>query len=125
MKLASIVVLALVAVLIFVGFVRRTPEQTALGTIASKGYLSGSTYVVMPVGANRGFNTPTTVDIAEANTFELRLDGVPGVVRASFNTVKSRQYAVGQRVRVRYVRRGLPPVWQRVLVTDLTPADAP
>ena len=115
--------LALVACALWFGGVRRGPEQTVLGTIASKGYVQGGTYVQVPVGANRGFNTPTDIAVAESNTFELRLDGVPGVVRASFNTVKSRQFEVGQRVRVQFVRRGLPPLWRRVTVVDMTPAD--
>jgi hypothetical protein len=68
--------------------------------------------------------TPAEIPIAESYTFELRLDGIEKPVRASFNTVKSRQFEVGQRVRVRLVRRGLPPLWSRLFVTDMTPADS-
>lgn len=124
MKLATSLALLLLALALFLGFVRRGPERTALGTIVTKGHVDGGTYTQIPVGANRGFNTPTSIAIAEANAFELRLDGVPGLVRASFNTIKSRQFEVGQRVRVQYVRRGLPPLWSRVTVTEMTPADS-
>ena len=124
-KLITAAVLALVAGALWLVLVRRGPEETALGTIASKGYVAGGTYTQIPVGANRGFNTPTTIAIAEANAFELRLDGVPDLVRASFNTVKSRQFDVGQRVRVQFVRRGLGPIGRRIMVVDMTPAAAP
>jgi hypothetical protein len=117
--------LAIVSLVLWFGFVRQSPEQTALGTIASKGYVAGGTYTQIPIGANRGFNAPNQIAIAEANAFELRLDGIRDLVRASFNTVKSRQFEVGQRVRVQYVRRGLPPLWSRITVVDMTPAEAP
>lgn len=122
-KLVGAVVLAVVAAALWFGFIRRAPEQTALGTIASKGYVSGSTYTQIPIGADRGFNTPTSIAIAEANAFELQLDGMSGLVRARFNTVKSRQFEVGQRVRVQYVRRGIPPLWSRLTVTEMMPTD--
>jgi hypothetical protein len=122
-KLVTAAALVVVAAALWFGFIRRTPEQTALGTIATKGYVSGSTYTQIPIGANRGFNTPTNIAIAEANAFELRLDGMADPVRAQFNTVKSRQFEVGQRVRVQYVRRGIPPLWSRLTVTEMMPAD--
>jgi hypothetical protein len=122
--LVGIAALGGVAVLLWFGFIRRTPEQTALGTIASKGYVQGGTYTQVPIGANRGFNTPNRIAIAESNAFEVQLDGVPELVRASFNTVKSRQFEVGQRVRVQYIRRGLPPLWQRIMIVDMTATDS-
>jgi hypothetical protein len=123
-KLVGIAALFALSGLLWVGFVRRGPERTALGTVASKGYMAGKMYVQQPVGANRGFNTPTNIEIPESNVFELRLDGIAEPVRASFNTVKGRQFEVGQRVRVQYVRRGFPPLWQRIGVVDMTPADS-
>lgn len=125
MKLLPTAALALLALVLWSVAVRRGPEQTALGTIASKGYVAGGTYTQIPIGANRGFNTPTNIAIADANAFELRLDGMADLVRASFNTVKSRQFEVGQRVRVQYVRRGIPGLERRISITDMTPVAAP
>jgi hypothetical protein len=122
LKLTAAAALAVLAAVLWLGFIRRGPEETALATVASKGYVAGGTYTQIPVGANRGFNTPTTIEIAEANAFELRIDGIPDLVRASFNTVKSRQFEVGQRVRVQYVRRGLGPIGRRIMVVEMTPA---
>ena len=122
LKLVTAALIALVGVGAWLTLGRQGPERTALATITSKGHMEGSTYVQQPVGANRGFTAPNT--IAESNVFELRVEGVDRPVRASFNTVKSRQFEVGQRVRVTLVRRGLPPLWSRLLVTDMTPADS-
>jgi hypothetical protein len=113
--------LLLIAGGLWFGLVRQSPAQSAVGTIESKGYVAGTTFTRIPVGANRGFTQPQTQQIAEANAFELRLDGFPKPVRAQFNTVKSRQFEVGQRVRVTYVRRGIP---KRVLVTEMVPDSA-
>jgi len=124
-KLAGAVVLAAIAALLWFGFIRRGAEVTALAIILTKGHLAGTTYVQQPIGANRGFNVPTRIEIVEANAFDLRVDGLDNAVRASFNTVKSRQFEVGQRVRVQYVRRGIPPLWSRVAVVEMMPADAP
>jgi hypothetical protein len=63
--------------------------------------------------------------VAEAYAFELRLDGLEVPVRASFNTVKGRPFEPGQRVVVRYVRRGIPGLWHRITVVDMTPAVVP
>jgi hypothetical protein len=120
-KVTGTVVLVLAASVMWFAFIRRGPEQTALATILTKGHLSGSTYVQQPIGANRGFNTPTSIQIAEANAFDLKVDGLADPVRASFNTVKSRQFEVGQRVRIQYVRRGIPPLWSRLTVVEMMP----
>src|SRR5205809_430032 len=105
-------------------FVRPGPEHTARGKIERKGYLAGGTFRQFPVEVNRGFRQPHEVPVAESCTFELRLEGLDGLVRASFNTVKSRVFEPGQQVLVRYVQRGIPGVWHRITVVDMTPADS-
>jgi hypothetical protein len=123
-KLAMVAALLAVAGVLSLTLLRRGGEQTATGTVLSKTFRGASTYTQHPVGGDRGMRSPAEIPIAESYTFELRVDGVAQPVRASFNTVKSRQFEVGQRVRVRLVRRGLPPLWSRLLVTDMTPADS-
>lgn len=123
-KLAGAAILAAFTVVTWIGFVRTGPEYSGLATILTKGYMAGRSYTQIPIGDNRGFRTPNQIAIADANTFELKLDDRPETVRASFNTVKSRQFEVGQRVRIQYLKRGLPPLWLRITVTEMTPADA-
>lgn len=109
--------------LLWFAFIRHTPEESAPATIMSKTFRAASTYTQEPVGANRGFRTPTTIPIPESYVFELKLDGYADPLRASINIVKSRQFEVGQRVRVQFRRRGIPPFWQRMTVVDVTPAE--
>jgi hypothetical protein len=124
-KLAGIAALGALAAIAWLAFVHRGPERVALATILTKGYVAASTYTQQPIGADRGFRTPTSIPIAESYAFELELDGVSDPVRASFNAVKSRQFDVGQRVRVQYARRGIPPFWQRITVVDMMPLGTP
>ena len=86
--------------------------------------MGGETYTQYPVEANRGFRQPREIPLEEAFAFELRLDGVSAPVMASFNTVKGRQFEAGQRVVVRYVERGLGPLWRRITVVDMSPIES-
>jgi hypothetical protein len=97
--------------------------QSREAVITSRTFKSGETYTQIPIGTDRGFRSPTNIPIAESYTFELKLDGVAEPVRASFNSVKSRQFEVGQRVRVEYTYRGIPPFWRRIVVTDMQPVE--
>ena len=119
----SVALLLAVAAALWFALIRRRPEQTGRATILRKEYQQAGTYLQQPVEANRGFRLPREIAIAESYVFELQLDGVADQVRASFNSVKSRHFEVGQRVRVRYVRRGAPPVWQRITVLDIHPVE--
>ena len=55
--------------------------------------------------------------------FEIQVDGRAGEARAALNTIESRVFNVGQRVRIEYVERGLPPIWKRVYVSGTELAD--
>lgn len=124
LKLAGAGVLALFAGVMWFAFIRKVPEQTALATILSKGDVAAGTHVQQRTGPGGTPSTPNVIQLAPANTFELRIDGRDEPVQASFNTTKSRAFEPGQRVRVQFVMRGLPPLWQRVTVTEMTPADS-
>jgi hypothetical protein len=122
-KLLGALALALVAALLWFAFLRRTPEETATGVITHKVYKPAGTYTQQPVGTDRGFRVPTNIPIAEGYLFGVRLDDGGDPVGVALNEVSSRQYEVGQRVRLRLTHRGLPPLWQRAVVLDMTPAD--
>jgi hypothetical protein len=125
LRIVLIAALLALAALLWFAFVRRVPQESALATIRSKTFREAGTYTQQQVGAQRGFRTPTSIPIAESYVFELRLEGEADPVLASFNTVKSRQFEVNQRVRVDFVRRGFPPFWQRVAVVDMFPVEGP
>jgi hypothetical protein len=125
LRIILIAALLALAALLWFALVRRVPQESALATIRSKTFREAGTYTQQQVGAQRGFRTPTSIPIAESYVFELRLEGEADPVLASFNTVKSRQFEVNQRVRVDFVRRGFPPFWQRVAVVDMFPVEGP
>jgi len=124
LKLAGAGVLAVFAGVMWFAFIRKVPEQTALATILSKGDVAAGTHVQQRTGPGGAPSTPNVIQLAPANTFELRIDGRADPVQASFNTVKSRSFEPGQRVKVQYVVRGMPPLWSRVTVTEMTAADS-
>lgn len=109
-RLAGAAALAGVALLVWLVLGREGPQHTSLATIVGKARQDASAYVQMPVGDERSVSTPVEISMGEADVFELRVDGVAELVRASFNTVKGRGFEVGQRVRVRLARRGFPPL---------------
>jgi hypothetical protein len=123
-KFIGAIALAAFAAVMWFAFIRRVPEETALGTIVSKGEMAGGTYVQQRVGQGGVPTTPNIMELAPAATFELMLDGRSEPVYASFNTGKGRGFEAGQRVQVQYTVRGIPMLWQRVTVTDMVRADS-
>jgi hypothetical protein len=119
------VALAIFAVLLWFVLVRRLPEETGAATIIAKTFRSAGIYTQQMVGADRAFRVPTEIPVAETYVFELAVDGLAQPVRVSLNTVKSREFQSGQRVQVRYVRRGLAPFRGRVMVMEMSPLDGP
>ena len=117
--------LVCLAILVWIVFLAPMSPRESVGRITSKIHRQPSVYTQQPVEVNRGFRQPRDIPIAESYTFELEVEGIAKPVRTSFNVVKSRQFEVGQRVRVQYVRRGLPALWQRTLILDMTPLDQP
>jgi hypothetical protein len=93
--------------------------QTALGTITGKKFKPAGTYWQYPVGADRSLRTVTEIPIAEAYVFEIAADGLQGPLFFSLNVVASREFEVGQKVRIVYRQRGLPFIWSRIFVEKM------
>jgi hypothetical protein len=115
-------VFGLAAVAIWFAFLRPVPKEWLTGTITGKAFKLAGTYWQAAVGAQRGFRVANPIPIAECFVFEIAADGMPGPLHYGLNLVASQAFAVGQRVRVEYQTRGLPPLWQRVYVLDMQPA---
>lgn len=104
-------------------FLRPAAVRTTLGIIAKKTFKPAGTYWQYPVGADRSLRTATEIPIAEAYVFELSINGLQGPVFYSLNTVASRGFETGQRIRIVYQRRGLPFIWSRIFVEKIVAAD--
>jgi len=120
-KLVVAVALAAVAGAMWFGFVRAAPQQSALGTITAKVHKPAGTYQQVPSGLNRGFRVPTNIPIAESYLFNITVDGLDEPVATALNTIRSRQFEEGQRVKVTFERRGFGPFLRRIRVVDLSP----
>jgi hypothetical protein len=95
--------------------------HTALGTITGKKFKPAGTHWQYPVGADRSLRAATKIPIAEAYVFEIAADGLQSPLFFSSNVVASREFEVGQRVRIVYRRRGLPFIWSRIFVEKIVP----
>lgn len=66
------------------------------------------------------FWTPAKIPIAVCYVFTIRVEGRPVEAYFSLNTTASKAFAVGQKVQIEYEERGIPPLWQRVYVMNMT-----
>ena len=103
----------------YVMLLRPAAAHTALGTITGKKFKPAGTYWQYPVGADRSLRTATEIPIAEACVFEIAADGLQSPLFFSLNVVASRDFNVGQRVRIVYLQRGLPFIWSRIFVEKM------
>jgi hypothetical protein len=115
------ILFAIVAVGIWLVFLRPVPLQKATGTIKYKIFKPAGEYVQYPVGLNRGFMLPTKIPIAESYIFGIQIDGSGEVGGYALNTVASKEFEVGKRVDIDYQERSIPLLWRRLYVLDMRP----
>jgi hypothetical protein len=125
LKLSGAALLAIFAGVMWYAFLRPVKEETATGTITAKIYKPEGTTTIQQTGANRGFRSPTVVPVADAYIFQIDVSGLDKPAAIALNTILSRDFEVGQHVRVHYVHRGIPPFWRRIVITRMEPLDNP
>jgi len=62
----------------------------------------------------------TEIPLAEAEVFELAMDGFDGPVHYSLNTVASKTFQVGQTVQIRYKKRRIPFAGSRLYILEMS-----
>ena len=102
-----------------VSLCRPARQESTFGIITRKTLKPPGVYAQYPVGADRSLRTATEIPIAEAHVFEIAADGLEGPLFFSLNTIASKEFEVGQKVRVFYRRRGIPFIWQRIFVEKM------
>lgn len=103
---------------IWLVFLRPVPVRTASGVIRSKTPKPAGEYVQYPVGSDRGFRSPTRIQLAEHVVLGIQVEGRQEEWTYAVNTAAAPTFAVGDNVTIEYQRRGVPPFWQRVYVLD-------
>jgi hypothetical protein len=111
------------AVGIWLVFLRPVPVETATGTVRSKTFKPAGEYVQYQPGSRSSFRSATRIPIAECYVLGIEVTGEQDELRYAVNTTAATRFEVGQRVNIQYQRRGVPPFWRRVYVTDVTPAE--
>ncbi|MDQ3254763.1 MAG: hypothetical protein M3R15_12795 [Acidobacteriota bacterium] len=114
---------AVLAGVIWLVMLRPVERRTAAGIIATKTFQPASTYSQYQGGADRGFRGSNQIPIAESYVFDIKVEGMAEPVRMSLNTVASKEFEVGQRVRIEYEQRGVPPFWQKAYALEMKTAE--
>jgi len=73
--------------------------------------------------ARRQYWNQQSFTIPDSWVFDLRIEGVMAPAKFSLEKSAGEAFHVGQRVRVKYQERGIPPFWKRVYVLEMKPAD--
>jgi hypothetical protein len=118
-QLISAAIFGLVSLSIWFVFLRQVPIQTAVGTITTKTFKPADVHIQQPTESGRGFRTPSKVPIAESYIFEIQVDGISQIIRASENTVRAGGFSVGDKVSIQYQERGFPLLWKRLYVLSM------
>lgn len=119
----SLAILALLfAVAIWYGSVRPLTPLLTSGVIVDKAWLPARTIKRIQGGPRNEAWSQQEIKIPESYLFDLEVTGMPRM-QFSLAAPAAKSYAVGQRVKIRYVERGIPPVWRRIQVTEMSPLD--
>ena len=118
---AIAVVAALGGVVIWLVFLRPVPEQTGMGVIEDKVFQAAHTVSRPPSGTKRQDWSSRQMQMPDQYVFAIRLEEGNTVTSYAMGAAGADHFDIGQNVRVRYQRRGLPPFWTRLYVLEMTP----
>ena len=119
-RIIAAITFALIAIALFLALLQPTTRKTATGVITSKTFKPAHTYTQTHGGRRR---SSSQIPIAEAYSFEVKVDEMDEPARISLNTLASKNFEVGQRVRIEYDWRRIPFIFRRVTVVDMKPAE--
>jgi len=113
-------IFAVLAIGMWVVFLRPVERRTAQGTITHKIFKPAGQYVQYPIGLRDSFYSPSTVPIAECYVFAIHLDQPSLDVGYVLNTVASGDFEVGQKVNLVYQERSVPFMGRRIYVLQMS-----
>lgn len=122
------IVVAVVALLaagaIWFVLVRPVEQQTAAGVIVGRQFAAEETQeTTIPRAYKPLERVPQTrtYKLPDRYVYDIILDGRDQPVRYWARVVEGHNMEVGQRVRVVYVQRGIPPFWAKLYVERIEP----
>lgn len=111
------------AAVIWLVFLRPVPVEKLTGIIRTKVFKPAGEYMQYQPGNRTSFRTPTRIPIEECYVLGIEVEGERDEFKYAVNTTAATRFEVGQRVVIEYQRRGFPPFWRRVYVTDVQPIE--
>ena len=122
--MAAVAIVALVfAGLMFYLFVRPAASRVGMGTIIAKSFEDARTMQRPNVSARRQDWSVSERNLPEGFLITIRLDDPAAEVHYRMEKVAAGRFEVGERVSVRFEERGVPPLWSKRYVREITPAE--
>jgi len=97
---------------------RAADTKTAPGVITNKTVKPASVYNQYPTGRREGLSQPAEIPIADSVVFEIKVARL-GTVRYSANAIAAKEFDIGQKVEIEYVKRAIVPLRPRIYVTAM------
>ena len=97
---------------------RSTPSQEGYGVIASREGRGPGSYTQY-TGGSGGIPRANTIELGASYAFGIDIKDGPENARYLLPKEAGEKLEVGQRVKVTYFTRGLPPIWSKVHVIEL------
>ncbi len=121
LPLAAVFLIA--AALIWYVLVRPVPEKTATGVIIGKQFQPAENVERSVPRTTRGLDRYPQVikyNLPDRYLLDIRIDQVNTVVQFAYPALPNQNYEIGQHVNVTYLERGIPHLWKRIYVKDIS-----
>lgn len=110
------------AIVMWAAFIRAVPTRAGVGTITGKTLKAARDVKNTPLNDGRSTLNPSSVRIPQGYAFEVELPDGAGTGVHYLEEKFGEPFQVGQKVKVSYQVKGLPPLWKRTFVLEMDPA---
>jgi hypothetical protein len=110
------------AVALWCAFIRPAPEIFDSGVITSKVYAPARSVELDLVGPRRESYNRQKLEIPDGYLFGIRIRGLGTAAQFWMIALPAAGFEVGEEVRVRYAKRGIPLISKRVQVLEMSHA---
>jgi hypothetical protein len=108
---------------LWLALLRPAALRESEGTLKAKTFEAGHSVFRQPA-PSQGGTMPPRQDISYGDRYVLEIQLDDGThVLTSLPDLAGENYRVGERVRVKYQMRGIPPLWRRTMVYETQPVE--